>query len=1758
MNIMYRSILKETMVSIWKPRYFFGFSLFFLLLQTIGLSQTTITQWNFNSNPADGATGTGLTTPSVGSGSASLAGGTTASFNSGDSNGGSTDPASGDDSGWNVTTYAAQGTGNKTRGVQFLVSTVGFQNIQVKWDQRHSNTGPRHVQLQYTTDGSNWIDFGAPFEGTAGDTWFNNRSLNLGSITAANNNANFGIRIVAAFAPGTSNYVASSNSGTYSTTGTWRFDMVTISGTPTCTPPAGTLTNNGPICPGTTADLTFNASNGTGPFSIVVNGLTYNNVNSGSPFVTLTEGVDFTGSTNFTLSQITDNNNCVAIDLNEQTTVSVSSQSSTTITASPNPVAQGAVLNLSVPSAGAGASYNWSGSGVVNANANTTTAVPLAPGQQTYAVTVTNANNCVSNGAVNVTVLPIVSLSVSANAGSEANSTSITVTASSSAVVTSNQTVNLGVSGTGITADDYYLTRTVITIPAGQSTGSITFVIADDGVTEGDETAVLTISTPSAGIALGSPVSQNILISDNTCGFLRKAGGTTSANGAEIPAFDPASNRVYVVAGSTVEVFSLSNSGALALISTLSPGFVPPSGTTAIPNSVAIKNGIVAVSYAIVTNGTNAQQPGRVSFFVAADGTFLNEVTVGALPDMVTFTPDGQKLLTANEGEPNSYGQGNSFDPEGSVSIIDLSGGVANATVQTATFTAFNGQLAALRASGVRIFGPNATVAQDVEPEYIVVDPNGLTARVTLQENNAIALLDIPSATITAIQPLGLKNHNVAGKGLDASDMDGSTINIQPRPVFGMYQPDAIVHYRVAGQDYYLTANEGDSRAYTGFNEEVRVGSSAYVLDPTVFPNAASLKANAVLGRLQLTNATGDTDGDGDYDQIQALGARSFSIWNASGTQVFDSGDQFEQITAAKSPSIFNSDGATNSFDGRSDNKGPEPEGAVIGQLNGKPYAFIGLERTGDIMVYDVSNPNAPSFVQYINTPEDLGLEGLVFVPAGQSPTGKPLLITASEVSRTVSVFEVNLPVVTISGTPNFCAGSSTVLSANGSSHNWSTGATTASVSINTAGIYTVTISDANQCTASATVEVSQKALPAVSCPANLTVCASAAPFALSGASPAGGVYSGNGVSAGSFNPANAGAGTHLITYTFTNADGCVNSCAFVITVNAPPTTITASSPVSANSTGNAASVQQVSGATYAWSISNGTITAGLGTSAITYTAGATGSVTLNVTVTLPGNCSGTGSRNIVIGDAPRINCPASLVRTTSADGVTGNCTFNGTIAHPTVTGSNAPFTLSLGFSNGAPAPGGLPTGGSVTPGQSDTYGFQAGTTVLTYTASDINNNTASCAYTILVTDNEQPAITCPTNITRGTDAGLCSAAVVFAPTATDNCITPAISQVSGLPSGSSFPKGISTLVFRATDAAGLTRTCSFRVTVNDTQAPAISCPANIVKNTDVNLCNAVTTYTSATFTDNCSGGSVLRISGLPSGVAFPIGTSNVTFRATDGSGNIAQCSFSITIRDMQLPTLTCPLNIQTNVTPGQCSKVVNYANPTYSDNCSGGSISLFSGLASGSVFAPGSTTVIWRAFDNVANSNTCSFLVTVVDNELPVINCPPSISVTGSGNPCGFPSNQLSTATASDNCAVTNLSSNAPANLPAGVNTITWTAADAANNLKTCSQTVTVNCGASPNTKPSRLAETDLGLVLSPNPASEAVEVFISGEMPEGAELSVFDALGRQVWRTALGPDAAQQRIAFSLDDYSDGVYQISLRTAHELITKSLVVKRR
>lgn len=926
---------------------------------------------------------------------------------------------------------------------------------------------------------------------------------------------------------------------------------------------------------------------------------------------------------------------------------------------------------------------------------------------------------------------------------------------------------------------------------------------------------------------------------------------------AEIAAFDAASARIFFTNADANVVTILDISDPVMPAKVADIDLSPYGGGV---NSVAVYDGLVAVA----VEANNKTMPGSVVFF-NTDGDFQAEVMVGALPDMVTFTNDGTKVLTANEGEPDDLYQ---LDPEGSVSIIDISGGVANAAVSTVTFTGFNGKKAALQNRGVRISGPNATVAQDLEPEFISVTPDDTRAYVSLQENNALAVIDLTTNELLDILPLGYKDHwrgapalteykinelidlpelgtpvfsdnrgpvilggfsglyfdpnesddenyvfytvpdrgpndaavpadevdqvgieqnlrpfllpeyqgrmvkftlnvtdgtmtlddqilltqqdgttpisgrgNVLGfdeipvtyteagtdydraelttatdtfhildhdpfggdfegivrdndgnfwmcdeyrpslykfatdgtlieryvaegssflgfaplevgsygaetlpaiyskrranrgfeaiaydpdsnvvyafiqspienpnrnsirdnsdvirilgvnatdgtpvseyvyllernrdaglgtrvdkigdaayvgngrflvierdssqpgedtgkkyifeinltgatnildnpiarrdsvsttgfktleemtadelasegilpvhktkllnlpsigympsdkaeglallpggslavlndndfgtagagitddsvlgiidflqnYGLDASDRDDG-INITPEPVLGTFHPDAITSYTVNGQTFVLTANEGDARVYPGddidggpdegdiFNEEDRIDD--FTLDTLAFPNAAELQMDENLGRLNAITTDGDLDGDGDHDILYSFGARSFSVWDAVGNLVYDSGDDFEQITATEYPDDFNSNNDENdSFESRSDNKGPEPEAITIAEYDGVPYAFIGLERIGGVMIYDMSDPRAPTFVTYFNNRDfsvsdvetgpvgDLGPESITFISEADSPNGDALLVVANEVSGTVSIF---------------------------------------------------------------------------------------------------------------------------------------------------------------------------------------------------------------------------------------------------------------------------------------------------------------------------------------------------------------------------------------------------------------------------------------------------------------------------------------------------------------------------------------------------------------------------------------------------------------------------------------------------------------------------------------------------------------------------------------------------------------------------------
>lgn len=406
---------------------------------------------------------------------------------------------------------------------------------------------------------------------------------------------------------------------------------------------------------------------------------------------------------------------------------------------------------------------------------------------------------------------------------------------------------------------------------------------------------------------------------------------------------------------------------------------------------------------AVALEGTKKTGNGSIVFLTPA-GKVIRTAEVGALPDMVTFTPDGRKLLVANEGEPDCYGPG-CTDPEGSVSVVTVVPMRPQLPVATISFAGVE------LPAGVRVFGPGASAAQDLEPEYITVSEDGRSAWVSLQENNAIAALDLERNSVREVFALGYKDHGVAGAGLDASDRDGM-INIRPWPrVKGMYQPDALAAFTVDRETFVVSANEGDARDYAGFAEELRAGDLRTVPGYSDIPGIAD---NAQLRRLTITaNPPFGNDGT-----LYAFGARSISLWDgASGALLWDSGDTLEQATSQASPAFFNSNNDEDNFDNRSDNKGPEPEGVALGTVGANRYAFVGLERIGGLAVFDLSDVSAPAFVTCVNNRDfvagnrlpapDSGPEIVRFVPADRSPDGEPMVVVANEVSGTVTLWRV-------------------------------------------------------------------------------------------------------------------------------------------------------------------------------------------------------------------------------------------------------------------------------------------------------------------------------------------------------------------------------------------------------------------------------------------------------------------------------------------------------------------------------------------------------------------------------------------------------------------------------------------------------------------------------------------------------------------------------------------------------------------------------
>jgi LEA14-like dessication related protein len=767
-----------------------------------------------------------------------------------------------------------------------------------------------------------------------------------------------------------------------------------------------------------------------------------------------------------------------------------------------------------------------------------------------------------------------------------AGTINVPITVANSNLSAVNLVFGLSVYSNSIENSDFTWTNT-LTIPANSNgVFDLPITIIDDALAEKAERIIVKIlSGTNANISATNnyqiifikdndyqaPVATNELNFELLTSF---SNGTAGSNSAEIVAFDESTDRLFIansIAGK-LDIVNFSNPSNPILLNSIA---LTPYGNI---NSVAVHNGVVAM--AIENN--NPQANGSV-VFLNADGTFISQVQVGPMPDMITFNRDYTKILTANEGEPKAdY----SVDPEGSVSIVDLTPGYAsltNSNVTTVGFTAYNGQETALRAQGIRVFTTSASVAQDFEPEYIAVSDDNTKAYVTLQENNALVTIDLGTNTITALNPLGYSSYATgSGNCLDASDQSGSVLITGDLPIKGAYMPDAMVFKTIGNQGYIFTANEGDSRELGSVVDANRFSSATFTnMDATAFPDAYILKNNKFLGRLNALKYSGDTDGDGDYDEIHVMGGRSFSIFNPiNGSLVWDSKDLIEQITSNHPTfgAIFNASNSTGTpaLKNRSDDKGPEPEGVSVNVINGKPYAFVSLERIGGVMIFNVQNPTNPVFVGYTNNRStsvsgpDLGAEGIIFIPAAQSPNGNDILILANEVSSTLSIYQINSCAVASGATisavnATICQGQSTQLSVTSVpnvSYQWikdgqvlaNQNGTT--LSANQAGNYKLAVSNTTLgCTdTSAVFALTVNALPLVNAGNNQTICGGTqVTLSASGAT----TYDWNTGTTGATLTVNTGTSTSTSTYTVTGTDAltsCSNTAQVSVVVLGLPT----------------------------------------------------------------------------------------------------------------------------------------------------------------------------------------------------------------------------------------------------------------------------------------------------------------------------------------------------------------------------------------------------------------------------------------------------------------------------------------------------------------------------------------------------------------------------------------------------------------------------
>ncbi|KUJ58319.1 choice-of-anchor I family protein [Chryseobacterium aquaticum] len=915
--------------------------------------QTLIHYWNFNNNTSVTAITAPTSTLLNGSITAVATGtGNTDTF---------IDFAGGTGQNFNIDNFNARNgdvSGTHLRynypingNVKFNLPTTGYNNVVVKFTTRRSGSGAGNQNWSYSIDGTTFVPYQTITSQDANPQLI---TFDFSAVTGVANNPNFKLKV-------------EFSAGAGGTVGNNRFDNFTVDATA-----AGGIDTTPPT-------VNYFPANNVSNASTTVN-----------PTITFNENVRLIDNSAITSANV---QNLVELRLNNATGITVpftTTFANNTITIIPTnglvpnqvyymALKPNLVEDMSDNAVTATTSTTFTTAGTTISLDKTFVKVNENAGTLSFKINVNNP----ANATVNLVVKP--------SPFSTANSSDFTF---------SNQTINITPSTTNYT----------VNIP-----------IIDDTLEEQmAEYFVLSLENP-LGATISGDASSTVYIVDNDkaapvasnqiqlnyIGSFDPSGNSTSST--EIVVHDPATQRLFTISSLTdvFDIINFANPLSPSVISTVN--MLPYGGIT----SIAVKNGIIAVAS---PNGTNAQGNGSVVFF-DINGNFLKQLSVGVLPDMITFSPDGTKVMTANEGEPNdAY----TVDPEGSISIIDIPSltvagiqALTQTNVTTLSFTQFNGQETVLAASGVRKVKSTSTFAQDLEPEYIAISSDSQKAWVSCQENNAVIEVNLATKTLGNIWGLGKKDMSLPGNGFDASDNNGEIL-IANWPVKTYYNPDAMASYKVGSTNYIVTANEGDEKDLGGFSERTTVGANGYGLDSTVFPNASVLKASHNLGRFRVTNVNGNTDSDAEFEEIHALGARSFSIFNADTKQiVYDSGDQFERYIATNHPLIFNADNEANGAKARSRAKGPEPEGVTLGTINGQTFAFITLERTGGVMVYNVTDPNNVTFTDYKHSRStsafggDNGPEGITFIPSSNTTTGKAYVIVANEISGTLSMYEV-------------------------------------------------------------------------------------------------------------------------------------------------------------------------------------------------------------------------------------------------------------------------------------------------------------------------------------------------------------------------------------------------------------------------------------------------------------------------------------------------------------------------------------------------------------------------------------------------------------------------------------------------------------------------------------------------------------------------------------------------------------------------------